>query len=379
MMQQSPTPLIPTHPGPVVTALLQAARDTGLSVDTITADYARLADRPGRLLLEEFLRNGLHLPGRFTEVEKEDFITTRLHWPIVTRCCDMSWYGAVDDKWLCQTILAAAGVPVPTTIAVVDRTQRQFAETPTLRTAADMAAFLATRQGRPFFGKPIRGMGGKGAILCEGIEGTTVHVRGKDPMSADAFFDALGQTPYLFQEVLVNHPTLLRLAPHVATVRLSIFVYDDKVTLAFAVLKLPDARNIVDSPLSEGNLVCEISDPEGMIRSVIGSTPFGRIEHSTHPATGTPILGLELPFWAELRRSAAQAALLFAPLRYQSLDVAITADGPVVVEVNAGGSLGMIQRATRRGFLQPHVRHFLTAAGINLAALGADLGTVRPQ
>jgi len=353
--------------------LKRAALDARLSVEDIVADYERLAAAPGRLLLEEYLRNDLHRPGRFTESERLDFASSRLRWPIVTRCCDMSWYGAVDDKWLCQTLLAASGLPVPETVAVVDRTQRLFTGTRTLRNASDMADFLASRQGVPFFAKPIRGVGGRGAILCDEVEANSVRVQGHGTFTAAAFFEALGSSPYMLQEVLVNHPKLQPLAAHLATIRLLVFVYDDMVTLAFAVLKIPAPGNIIDSPLAPGNFVCEVSDPEGKIVSMVGKTPIGRLVHDVHPYTGAATIGLEIPYWNEVRETAAKAARIFAPLRYQSMDVAITARGPVIVEVNAGGSLGMIQRATRRGFLQPHVRHFIKTCGIDLEEVAAGL------
>lgn len=371
-------PVSHPHDAATLNSLHRASLESGRDVDDILADHARISATPGRLELREYLLNGLHLPGRYTDAEREDFISTRLHWPIVTRCCDMSWYGAVDDKWLCQKILSTAGLPVPETVAVVDRTQRFYPGTPALRSAADLAAFLAARQGRPFFAKPVRGMGGRGAILCERIDGTTVHVRGYDPLTAEGFFEALGPTPYIFQEILTNHPTLQALAPHLATVRLNILVYDDMVTLAYAVLKVPGADNVVDSPLREGNFVCHVADPEGTIQTIVTTTPTGRTDHAAHPSTGQPMLGLALPFWAQTRQAAAAAARLFAPLRFQSLDMAITPQGPVIVEVNAGGSTGMVQRATRRGFLQPHVRHFLKVCGIDLVELGRSLDTQTP-
>ena len=350
-----------------------AALDACMSVDDILADYARIATAPGRLTIGEYLRNDLHRRGRFTEDERLEFLSSRLHWPIVTRCCDMSWYGAVDDKWLCQSLLAASGLPVPETVAVVDRTQRLYIGTRTLRSASDLADFLVSRQGRPFFAKPVRGIGGQGAILCEEDESRSVRVRGHGTYTAEALFEALGSTPYLLQEVLKNHPKLQVMAPHLATVRLLVFVYDDMVTLAFAVLKVPAPENIIDSPLAPGNFVCSISDPDGKIISMVGKTQIGRLVHDVHPFTGAATLGLELPYWSAIREIAAKAARIFAPLRYQSMDVAITALGPVLVEVNAGGSLGMIQRATRRGFLQPHVRHFLQVCGIDLQKIGAGL------
>ena len=364
-------------PSDTVARIEQAARETGLPLDEVLTRFRELAEGPGRLTADEYIRNGLHLPNRYSDAERAAFLSSDLHWPIVTRVCDMSWYGAVDDKWLCQSILAGASVPVPVTLAVTDRTKRQFPGTPTLRSAADLAGFLFQRKGRPFFAKPVRGIGGHGAILISRVDGTRVHVEGHGAMEPAAFWDALGPVPYLFQDILENHPVLAKLASHLATIRLNVFVYDDMVTLAFAVLKLPAAGNVLDSPLRPGNIVCDVADPEGVIRSIVTSTGTDRVSHALHPETGAPMLGLALPYWAELRKIAAMAALVFAPLRYQSMDIAITPTGPVVVEVNAGGSLGMVQRATRAGFLQPHVRHFLTVCGVDIDAVVAEVDAMR--
>lgn len=358
---------------------VQAAAAAGVPVDEVVARYQELASGPGRLLPDEYIRNGLHFVGRHTEVEREAFIASDMHWPIVQRVCDMSWYATVDDKALCQSILAQAGIPVPAVLAVTDRSLRQYPGLAVLRTVEDLTAFLRTREGRPFFAKPTRGVGGQGAIMVTQVESTAVHVHGYGRLNAEAFWEALGPTPYVFQEVLKNHPVLSTLTPHLATVRLSAFVYDDMVTLAYAVLKLPAAGNVIDSPLRPGNIVCHVADPEGTLRTIITVSDKERLIHTAHPETGADMLGLTLPFWADLRAIAARAALIFAPLRYQSLDVAITPDGPVVVEVNAGGSLGMVQRATLAGFLQPHVRHFLNVCGVDLEAVAADVDAIRAR
>lgn len=356
-----------------------AAAAAGVPVPELMARYRELAAGPGRLLPDEYIRNGLHLPGRYTDAERAAFLASDMHWPIVQRVCDMSWYAAVDDKALCESILRQAGVPVPATFAVTDRTVRQYPGLAVLRNAADLAAFLRTREGRPFFAKPIRGMGGHGAILVTQVESAAVHVHGYGRLDAEAFWEALGPAPYMFQEILRNHPALSALTPHLATVRLGVFVYDDLVTLAYAVLKIPAAGNVIDSPLRPGNIVCNVADPEGTLRTIITASGMERVSHDAHPDTGVGMLGLALPFWADLRAVAARAAVIFAPLRYQSMDVAITPDGPVVVEVNSGGSLGIVQRATLAGFLQPHVRHFLDACGVDLEAAAAEVDAIRAR
>ncbi|MEY4981973.1 MAG: hypothetical protein RIR62_239, partial [Pseudomonadota bacterium] len=86
--------------------------------------------------------------------------------------------------------------------------------------------------------------------------------------------------------------------------------------------------------------------------------------------------GKSVPFWQEAMTLAAKSVALFAPVRLQSVDVAITATGPTIIEVNTGGSFNMIQRATGRGFLQPDVEHFLNVVGVRMEGLEQYLPTL---
>jgi len=54
-----------------------------------------------------------------------------------------------------------------------------------------------------------------------------------------------------------------------------------------------------------------------------------------HPDTSLPLKGFRLPFWDEAMTLARRATALFVPLRTIGWDVAITAEGPVLIEGNA--------------------------------------------
>src|SRR3546814_14913342 len=73
------------------------------------------------------------------------------------------------------------------------------------------------------------------------------------------------------------------------------------------------------------------------------------VEFQQHPATGQQLVGTRLPHWQELRRVNDACARRFAPVRYQSLDIALTDSGPEEVEVNVGGSFVMPSSATGQG------------------------------
>ena len=52
-----------------------------------------------------------------------------------------------------------------------------------------------------------------------------------------------------------------------------------------------------------------------------------------------PIIGTPIPEWDELIRLVLQAAPVFAGIRTQSWDIALTHRGPVFLEMNFGGDL----------------------------------------
>ena len=55
---------------------------------------------------------------------------------------------------------------------------------------------------------------------------------------------------------------------------------------------------------------------------------------------------------------------IFAPVRYQSVDVAITPDGPMLIEINTGGAFDLAQLANGRGFLTDEVQEFFRECGV---------------
>ena len=66
---------------------------------------------------------------------------------------------------------------------------------------------------------------------------------------------------------------------------------------------------------------------------------------------------------SEVTQANEACARAYAPVRYQSLDIALTPDGPGIIEINSGGSFMLAQIASGRGFLTPSVRAFLAASG----------------
>ena len=68
--------------------------------------------------------------------------------------------------------------------------------------------------------------------------------------------------------------------------------------------------------------------------------------------------------WDDVISLAFACSRIFASARYQSVDVAITPDGPMLIEINTGGAFDLPQLANGRGFLTAEVQEFFSECGV---------------
>lgn len=173
----------------------------------------------------------------------------------------------------------------------------------------------------------------------------------------------IGDTPYLLQRLETNHSFFERYTDSLATIRVCLLVSKDKVQIPFAVLKLPSRDNVADSFWRPGNLACNLDVRTGTITTVRSKDSFGTTDHTAHPETGEPLLGETVPMWDRVLDLAHTCAPIFHPVRYQSMDIAVTQQGPVLIEINTGGGFDLPQLASGQGFLTDEVRDFFHACG----------------
>lgn len=347
--------------------LAYAAKASGRSVLTIQREFSQMAKSDARLNMVEYVRNGLHDSDRYSPEERAEFLSNDLHWPITHTCNNKDWTAAAEDKALAGTLLQAGGVPVPNSLAVIDRSARLYPGIEKIDTADALKAILLANSDRKLFGKVTNGMVSFGAFRVETADDTHIHCSGHAPMTYESFLsDFVGDNAYIVQEVLTNHDGFSKYCSALATVRMVNLVRETDVFTPMAIIKLPQGDNIADAFWRPGNLACAIDVDSGQILTVARrgvETDFLQ-DHPDVPG----LMGAILPCWQQLREINERAARIFAPIRYQSTDIAITPDGPVVVELNYGGGFDLPQYASRRGMLTAEVRAFFESCGYDFAA-----------
>jgi putative polysaccharide biosynthesis protein len=343
--------------------LVHASRRSGKSVGKITRDVFRLNRGKGKLSLQEYVTWELY-DDRFSTEDKDQFISNRLHWPITYECSDRTWDAATEDKFLADTIFRTGGVPVPDTMAVIDKSLRYYGNTEKISNTDELRDFLTQSGSLPLFGKVLRGICSFGAFHITGADETNIYLKNQDPVTYGTFLDDLvGETPYLLQRIVNNHSAIADLCSATATVRIVSMVRQEDVFFPLAVIKLPGAGNIADAFWRPGNVCCNVDPSNGQILNITSSDGPILVRNKTHPESGRDLIGEFLPDWDELIEISTRAARLFSPVRYQSLDVALSDTGPVVIEINTGGGFDLPQNASGVGMLTDEVRDFFRDCG----------------
>lgn len=334
------------------------------SLVSLVTEMVELALGSGRLSPRDYFKFQLYDDQMHTPDSRRKFISGDLHWPITDKCSPVEWRATTEDKWLSYNILAGFGLPVPRTQAVIDKTHRMFRGNTRISTAEEMERFLRDEAHFPIFAKPNSEMGSFGAFVITGFgdEGAMLS-DGRTASCAELVDDIIGVSPYLFQDVVENHELIRKFARRTATIRTINMVASDRVMTPFMLLKIPVGENIADNYWRAGNIVADIDVSEGAVRRVVRGVGIELEELEDHPDTGDRLLGMKLPYWQELQDLNEAAARLFAPIRYQSLDICVTDAGPVVVEINSGGDFNLPQIASGKGMLTDEARAFFESCG----------------
>jgi hypothetical protein len=196
--------------------------------------------------------------------------------------------------------------------------------------------------------KPAAGEGGSGVRVLEVPETARSERGGFARFLARQAGGLRGA--WVVQQRLVNHPDMADLAINaLATVRLSTMLDErGEPEVVTSVLRFPSREESRVDNIKAGGLMAPVDPQTG----VLGPACLGRgvDEFERHPVSDAPIAGRALPNWNEavaLARRAHREA--FREYTLVGWDIALTANGPTILEGNGKPCLIVAQRAARRG------------------------------
>lgn len=314
--------------------------------------FVRARLGPGKISAGEYLKYRLHelddeAMMRFAGTE----VVKRMH----AACNDRTWFAVTKHKLLFENVMHGAGIDAPRSLAVWDRKGRA-AGARLLRDEAALAEFLSDAARFPMFAKPVTGVNSLGVLRLDAESTGTVLIDGRQSASIAelaAFMNAMSAKGYLFQKLLEPDPGLAKLVGADALISLRFFVLygRDGPCVEACVVKLPGVGQVADNFWRPGAALCGVDLDTGRIMRGVISRPDGWPELAGKTAAGTKLAGLEIPGFGKARNLVQRAGSVLPGIRSQSWDIALSAQGPLALEVNFGGDLSLIQLGHGSGVL----------------------------
>lgn len=185
------------------------------------------------------------------------------------------------------------------------------------------------------FIKKAVGWGGEGAS----------KVKIDNEEDAKLFWDSLAYDtvvePVIENDELINkiHPQSLN------TIKVTVLQTPKGPVIVTAIIRFGN-KTVVDN-VHSGGMAAGIDIDTGRIETLAKDKHF--VKYSVHPETKQLITGLIIPEWEAIKELAIKASLVTPELRYTSWDIALTKDGPMMIEGNWDAEFYMEQTLYNRG------------------------------
>ncbi len=164
------------------------------------------------------------------------------------------------------------------------------------------------------------GWGGEGAR----IEVVDTEAKIKDVWASFADGEVAEPVIENCKEIKNLHPMSLN------TVKVTVLIVGGVPMIQYALFRI--GNNTVVDNVHLGGMGAGVNIETGVVETPAYDKHFK--PYSTHPLTNKAILGMKLPYWDEVKELVKKAALITPELRYSSWDIAITPNGPIMMEGN---------------------------------------------
>lgn len=188
--------------------------------------------------------------------------------------------------------------------------------------------------------KPMKGLEGNGVML---------QTLPQNPIDIQESYERLKSLDVLIEEKIIQHPNMIFENKSVNTIRVYT-AYNSQtkeVSIIKTVIRVGVGDSIVDNSHS-GGCAYEIDKESGYIIS-----PFyanNRISSFIHPNTHICMIGKKIPFWDEVIEISIKGAKKLPNCCFIGWDVAITKNGPLLIEGNHMPDLDMIEFVGSYGY-----------------------------
>lgn len=271
-----------------------------------------------------------------------------------------SWNGKtiLADKFIFYLVLAKLGIPTPKVFCFIKSNaplyfDPKFNIGSSLPVHDQMSLFLSNEM--DVFVKPYAGEMGKGVFSMK-VSNHRIFIDGMETPE-DVVIEKLLADSFIIQERIIQHPQISVLCPSTLnTIRLQTVMDRDGHSHSFgAGLRIGRIWSSVDNWAKGGvfvgiNMEIGTLKPLGMLKPKYGTSI------NKHQDTGVIFNNFEIPFYKEAESLAIKLHQLLYRCHSIGWDIAITEQGPVIIEGNCVWEISMPQ--TVHGGLKKEIESY---------------------
>ena len=188
-----------------------------------------------------------------------------------------------------------------------------------------------------FILKPIIGLGGA----------DVQKLKSKSIKNRKDFYEKLKTEKMFLEEFIIQDPTWGKISPNsVNTLRIMTSAVAGKSKIFFAAARIGNGSCVADN-FHSGGMAVLIDLETGKLKGHAFNKKLDEFEK--HPVTKIKIDGYQIPYWEEIKKMTLEAALVNEDVNVVGWDVAITKDGPVIIEGNRGPGWDLVQVLLNKG------------------------------
>ena len=178
------------------------------------------------------------------------------------------------------------------------------------------------KRNKVLFVKPVDAFSGKGIEKINVDESSDLEV---------IYQSLIEHKQFVVEECLIQHPKMDELNPSsINTLRITSLIKEDEIHIMYVLIRTSDGTTFIDN-IGSGGFYAPVDDSGKIFKP--GFTEQDGV-HEIHPLTKTKFVGFEVPLFDAAVKLIKTCAALTPEVRYCGWDVAITKDGPVLIEGN---------------------------------------------
>ena len=190
---------------------------------------------------------------------------------------------------------------------------------------------------KEFISKPYDGLGGASVKL----------EASKNIKNIEDYYDYCIKNRIFLEEKVKQHKTMNKLCSACCnTIRILTLNNKGKAEILWAGLRVGNGVNDVDN-FHAGGMASEIDINTGKLK--YNALDKSLNEYEKHPTSGIVFKDFEIPYFKDVVKLVKKAALESDKILVVGWDVAITDNGPLIIEGNRRAGFDLIQVAGRRG------------------------------